>query len=152
MNTTKHDSFMVWSSAERSSARLRRWRITAMISAPIAPMAPPSVGVATPRKMVPSTRKIRPSGGISTKVTRSAMRDSRPSLSPLLASASVNARPTPTQSETTINSSVGVLAGRLLAKARAHAVHRMNSQPSERRPDWPLDSRIVRASGGSAGT
>ena len=51
-----------------------------MTSAPVAPIAPPSVGVATPRKMVPSTRKISASGGISTKVTRSAMRDSRPSL------------------------------------------------------------------------
>jgi hypothetical protein len=44
----------------------------AMISAPSAPMAPPSVGVAMPRKMVPSTRKISTSGGISTKVTCSA--------------------------------------------------------------------------------
>jgi hypothetical protein len=43
-------------------------------------MAPPSVGVARPRKMVPSTRKIRISGGISTKVTRSESFDSRPIL------------------------------------------------------------------------
>jgi hypothetical protein len=33
-------------------------------------MAPPSVGVAMPRKMVPSTRKIRNSGGTSTSSTR----------------------------------------------------------------------------------
>ena len=32
-------------------------------------MAPPSVGVATPMKIVPSTRKIRNSGGTMTKVT-----------------------------------------------------------------------------------
>ena len=41
----------------------------AMTSAPTAPMAPPSVGVAMPRKMVPSTRKISASGGISTMIT-----------------------------------------------------------------------------------
>ena len=58
----------------------RRFLASAMASAPVAPIAPPSVGVATPRKIVPSTRKIRPSGGISTKVTRSAICDSRPSL------------------------------------------------------------------------
>ena len=34
----------------------------------MAPMAPPSVGVATPMKIVPSTRKIRNSGGTITKV------------------------------------------------------------------------------------
>ena len=32
--------------------------------APLAPIAPPSVGVATPMKIVPSTRKISTSGGI----------------------------------------------------------------------------------------
>ena len=62
-----------------------------MISAPSAPIAPPSVGVATPRKMVPSTRKISTSGGISTKVTCSVSRDSRPSFSTRLSSASASA-------------------------------------------------------------
>ena len=38
-------------------------------------MAPPSVGVATPMKIVPSTRKIRKSGGTMTKVTCSASAD-----------------------------------------------------------------------------
>jgi hypothetical protein len=38
-------------------------------TAPVAPIAPPSVGVATPMKMVPSTRKIRNNGGTMTKVT-----------------------------------------------------------------------------------
>ena len=38
-------------------------------------MAPPSVGVATPMKMVPSTRKIRNSGGTITKVVCCAMCD-----------------------------------------------------------------------------
>jgi hypothetical protein len=40
-------------------------------------MAPPSVGVATPMKIVPSTRKMRRSGGTITKVTCSAMRDTK---------------------------------------------------------------------------
>ena len=39
-------------------------------------MAPPSVGVAMPRKMVPRTRKISASGGTSTKTTLRAMPDS----------------------------------------------------------------------------
>ena len=43
--------------------------------APVAPMAPPSVGVATPMKMVPSTRKIRNSGGTITNVTCCAISD-----------------------------------------------------------------------------
>ena len=78
MNSTKHDSLAVLSSACVSSFMLSLPRPTAMISAPSAPIAPPSVGVAMPRKMVPSTRKISTSGGISTKVTCSASRDSRP--------------------------------------------------------------------------
>ena len=45
------------------------------MSAPLAPMAPPSVGVATPMKIVPSTRKIRNSGGTMTKVVCCAMWD-----------------------------------------------------------------------------
>ncbi len=64
-----------------------RLRANAITSAPIAPIAPPSVGVAMPRKIVPSTRKISTSGGINTKVTRSASLDSRPSLKAWFASA-----------------------------------------------------------------
>ena len=37
------------------------------------PMAPPSVGVATPMKIVPNTRKISASGGTITNVTCAAM-------------------------------------------------------------------------------
>ena len=48
-----------------------------MTSAPTAPIAPPSVGVAMPRKIVPSTRKISASGGISTMMTCCASRDIR---------------------------------------------------------------------------
>ena len=97
MNRTKHDSFIVVSIACRSSfSRQAAPRRCAITSAPVAPIAPPSVGVATPRKIVPSTRKISASGGISTKVTRSAMRDSSSSLSSRLSTASANATPTPT--------------------------------------------------------
>ena len=78
MNTTNVDSLAVVSIACLRSFHDSRLRATAMISAPLAPIAPPSVGVATPRKIVPSTRKISASGGISTKVTRSASRDSSP--------------------------------------------------------------------------
>ncbi len=76
MKITNEDSFAVVFIACLSSDQLRRRLISASISAPVAPIAPPSVGVATPRKIVPSTRKIKASGGISTKKTR------RSSLSP----------------------------------------------------------------------
>ena len=114
-------------------------------------MAPPSVGVAMPRKMVPSTRKISASGGISTKVTRSAMRESRPSFVTRLMTARAKAMPTPTHMETTISSSVGVSAGRDLAKTTAPAAETMTSASTERKPALPLSSRMVRASSGKAG-
>ena len=38
--------------------------------APTAPSAPASVGVATPKKMLPSTMRIRASGGSRTSITR----------------------------------------------------------------------------------
>ena len=78
-----------------------------MISAPAAPMAPPSVGVATPMKIVPSTRKISASGGISTNITRSASRDSRPIRVTLLITAATNAMPMAIDVHMTIVSSVG---------------------------------------------
>ena len=72
MNITKADSLAVESIACRSSGQLSRRFASAMTSAPVAPIAPPSVGVAMPRKIVPSTRKISASGGISTITTCSA--------------------------------------------------------------------------------
>ena len=75
MNITKVASLAVFSSACVRILMLKRPLPLASIKAPTAPMAPPSVGVAIPRKMVPSTRKIRISGGISTNVTCSARRD-----------------------------------------------------------------------------
>ena len=110
MKSTKHDSLVVESIACLSSAIDNRRRATAISTAPSAPMAPPSVGVATPMKMVPSTRKISPSGGISTKVTRSAMRDSRPMPNRRLIIAITKAMPMPTIEDTTMSSSRGASA------------------------------------------
>ena len=152
MNSTKHDSFIVESIAWRISFRSMRPRASAITSAPTAPIAPPSVGVAMPRKMVPSTRKIRASGGIITKVTRSAMRDSKRSFATWLMTAATNATPTPTHIDVTINSSNGTVSGRDLAKPTAASTDSTTSTPSERRPGVPSSSRIVRASFGSAGT
>ena len=72
MNTTKVDSRVVAIKPCLSSLKLRRPRTDAMTIAPNAPMAPPSVGVAIPRKMVPSTRKMSSKGGISVVSTRSS--------------------------------------------------------------------------------
>ena len=70
MNTTKVVSFAVEFIAWRRSDQVRRRLMSASTRAPVAPIAPPSVGVATPMKIVPSTRKMRASGGISTNTTR----------------------------------------------------------------------------------
>ncbi len=72
MKTTKDESLPVVSMACLSSFHDRRLRPRARISAPVAPMAPPSVGVAMPRKMVPRTRKMSSSGGTSAVSTRSS--------------------------------------------------------------------------------
>jgi len=151
MKRTKQESFIVWSIAWRSRGRSMRRRASAITSAPTAPIAPPSVGVAMPRKMVPRTRKIRASGGISTKVTRSAIFDSRPRPATRLTTASRKATPTPTHIETTISSSVGVVTGRVLANSTAAMTESTSTTPSERRPGEPSLSRMVRASAGSAG-
>src|SRR5213082_2611292 len=75
MNTTKADSLAVTSAAWRVRSQLSRRLMSARMRAPLAPMAPPSVGVASPMKIVPSTRNIRNSGGTITKVTCWARRD-----------------------------------------------------------------------------
>ena len=59
-----------------------------------------------PRKIVPSTRKLSPRGGISTKVTRSAIAESRPSLNHLFSRASTHATAPPTSMDNTIFSSM----------------------------------------------
>ena len=77
MNITKADSLTVDSSAWFSTSKLRRRLIAERISAPIAPIAPPSVGVAMPRKIVPSTRKTSARGGIITMMTCRVIGDSQ---------------------------------------------------------------------------
>ena len=152
INKTKHDNFMVESMAWRISLRSMRPRASAIAKAPTAPIAPPSVGVAMPRKIVPSTRKIKPSGGIITKVTRSAILDNKPSPLTRLATAAAKAIPTPTHMEVTISSSSGTLSGRNLANVKAAMVEKITRTSKDRSPERPSFSRMVRASGGSAGT
>ena len=89
MNTTKAESFAVESSAWLTRVSDKRRLAIAMIIAPVAPIAPPSVGVARPMKIVPSTRKISPSGGISTMMTSCDKRESNGSFSSLFASATM---------------------------------------------------------------
>ena len=54
--------------------------------------------------------------------------------------------------EVTISSSVGTLLGRDCAKTTASAVDRMTKANKEGKPELPSFSRMVRASGGKAGT
>src|SRR3546814_17903940 len=91
MNTTKHDSVVVVFIAWRIRSSVSRRRISAITIAPTAPIAPPSVGVATPLKIVPSTTKISASGGINTKDTRSASAANHRSLTNLLEKSITNA-------------------------------------------------------------
>ncbi len=63
MNMTKVESLVVESNAPFTTSNVKRRRAIASSSAPTAPIAPPSVGVAQPIKMVPSTRKISTIGG-----------------------------------------------------------------------------------------
>ena len=151
MNSTKVDKRAVLSMAWRRSGKSRRLRIKAMISAPRAPMAPPSVGVATPRKMVPSTRKIRISGGMSTKVTCCAKRDSRPMPVTLLTTASVNATSEATVSDMITTSSplaamvrpvqLFIMPSCTCAQPQPAAAHSATSATSDTWPDAPLSSR-----------
>src|SRR5690625_1612189 len=99
MKMTKHDKRVVLAMAWLSNLKFRRRRDTAITMAPTAPMAPPSVGVATPMKIVPKTRKIKNNGGIMTKVTRSAIWESKPSLKTLFTDAMIKAA-TPHRSST----------------------------------------------------
>ena len=112
MNSTNVDSLAVLSSACFSVPIPSLRRAMARMSAPSAPMAPPSVGVATPRKMVPSTRKINTSGGIRTKVTWRARRDNRPTFMALSRSASISATIAPMVMDRISTSSPGEGFGR----------------------------------------
>src|SRR5256885_16752025 len=107
MKTTNEVSFAVVFIAWRSRLNDSRRRASAIASAPLAPMAPPSVGVATPRKMVPSTRKISASGGVRTKDTRSAIRENRARLKKRLGAEDAKATPTPTAAGKKSKPSIG---------------------------------------------
>ena len=63
MNITMVVSLSVMSIASLSSSQVSRRCRIASASAPTAPMAPPSVGVARPTRIVPSTMKISTSDG-----------------------------------------------------------------------------------------
>ena len=95
MNITKMDSLVEFSKACLSKSMDKVRRALAINKAPIAPMAPPSVGVAMPKKIVPKTKKIKTNGGISTKVTRSVKRESKPARVYLLMSAKPKATNAP---------------------------------------------------------
>jgi hypothetical protein len=99
MNMTKQARRVVLASACFIRGHDRRRLISAMITAPAAPMPPPSVGVAMPTKIVPSTRKISASGGASTNTTRSAMRESRPSFSERFSNAMAKVQAMPNDAE-----------------------------------------------------
>ena len=121
-----------------------------MISAPVAPIAPPSVGVAMPRKMVPSTRKISTRGGSSTKTTRSESCDSSPRRSHRLASASASAKKAATVIDRVRTSSIGALPSRPIsglmmlscraAQAKAATTERTRITTRERCPLAPFAS------------
>ena len=150
MNSTKDASLAVFSRACLSRGMLIRRLPMARISAPSAPMAPPSVGVATPRKMVPKTRKIRISGGISTKVTCSASLESKPSLEPRLMMARASPVSEARVSDMMTISSPGDAVARssqpvirpscTCAQLNPTAAQSSTSTSSERWPERPLSS------------
>ena len=70
MKMTIAVSRMVDSMPSRISFQLSRLCMAASTIAPTAPIAPASVGVARPRKIVPSTRKIRTIEGTMPQSTR----------------------------------------------------------------------------------
>src|SRR5258708_32809861 len=100
MKTTKVESFAVVSIAWRISGRDRRRRTRAIASAPDAPMAPPSVGVAQPRKIVPRTRKINASGGEGAERNRPARGGRRPRLYKPARAGPAGPRPPPPAART----------------------------------------------------
>ena len=153
MNTTKVVSLAVLSIACLSSDHDRRRRTSAISTAPIAPIAPPSVGVATPRKIVPSTRKISASGGISTKVTFCAIADSRSSFRIRLIIAS-DERDADADQQRDDDDLVQRPVGRQVesCERQGAATEITVSASSDVMPDLPLGlAEDARASGGSAG-
>ena len=123
------------------------------ISAPLAPMAPPSVGVATPMKMVPSTKKIRNSGGTITNVVCCAMceRNRNPTkrLVSQLMIATQKAKIIPKNMHSTTKSAPCVSELRITNQAKAPLA--TVKRPSEIRPRPPSGSRNPTASFGRPG-
>ena len=113
INITKIASFAVFSKAWLINDHDRRRRIIASTNAPTAPIAPPSVGVAIPMKMVPNTKKMRITGGISAKTKRSASWDKSPHPVMRLIQAKLKALSDATTNDVIAIWSVGALDGLL---------------------------------------
>ena len=139
MNTTKAESFAVDSVAWRIRSQLNRRFAAPRIMAPAAPIAPPSVGVARPMKIVPSTRKIRNSGGTITKVVCCAIvRQKRNPVSLSMiqfSTATKNANRMPKNMLSTTKSAPCVSECRIMNQPKTQLAR--NSTPSESRPRLP---------------
>ena len=116
-------------------------------------MAPPSVGVATPMKMVPSTRKIRNSGGTITKVICCAMCDRKRKpmkrLVSQLTTATPNANRMPKNMLSTTKSAPCDFECRIMNQPNTTLATART--PSEIRPRLPSGSRKPTASDRQAG-
>ena len=160
MKTTNAESFAVDSTADLSSSKLKRLGLRssqrlkmAKKIAPLAPIAPPSVGVATPMKIVPKTRKIRNSGGTMTKVTCCASneRNRKPVILPTGPVQHGRRKRKYDRHRHDQNDKIGA-AIRLIAHHRYPiAPEAMVSTASDASPRFPPGSRKPTASGGKPG-
>ena len=116
-------------------------------------MAPPSVGVATPMKMVPSTRNIRNSGGTITKVVCCAMCDRKRKPVNLamiqLTTATQKANKIPKNMVSTTKSAPCVSEPRIISQPKIPLA--TASTAREIRPRLPSASRNPTASSGKPG-
>jgi hypothetical protein len=122
-------------------------------TAALAPMAPPSVGVATPMKIVPSTRKIRNSGGTMTKVVCCAIveRKRKPvsRFTIQFKTATPNANKMPKNMDSTTKSAPCVSEFRIMYQPKtALAIANISNDHS---PRLPSGSRKPTASAGRPG-
>ena len=153
MNKTKAESFAVDSVAWRTRSQESRRFMIARISAPVAPMAPPSVGVASPMKIVPSTRKIRNRGGTIAKVTCCASRDRKRNLNKRsqvqLSTATANANTIALNIDSTTKSAPWVLVSRITNQPNTPLTTARIA--SEGRPRLPSSSRKPTSAAGRPG-
>ena len=123
------------------------------MSAPAAPIAPPSVGVAMPMKMVPSTRKIRNSGGTITKVVCCAIAERKRNPVNLsmtqFTTATKNANRMPKNMLSTTKSAPWVSEFRIMNQPNTPLA--MNRTSSDHNPRLPSFSRKPTASAGRPG-